>query len=232
MSSQLRDRLIEELTRLQLTPGDRIPSESEISERFGVGRSTAREALKLLEQEGVVVARKGQGRFLSSLHVLHVERPVTRFESVSSLLDALGYAATTTVLQLEERQATADERDALGLAAQDTVIHLERLRAQDRPLVFSVDVFPRTCVPGPLKHLDWSRSLTALLARHGCAPVSSTARLEAVNLPPDVGRRYDLENAGPWLLITETAVTAQGRPVLLARDYHWGEAFAFHVVRT
>ncbi|MGW5499002.1 GntR family transcriptional regulator, partial [Streptomyces olivaceoviridis] len=107
MSAQVRDRLVELFRSRGLVPGDQLPSEAEIAELCGVGRSTAREALKLLEQEGMVVAERGRGRFMSPLGALKVERPITRFESISSMLEALGYQAHTVVLSVSE-QAPGD----------------------------------------------------------------------------------------------------------------------------
>ncbi|NJC70727.1 GntR family transcriptional regulator [Planosporangium thailandense] len=228
----MRDHLIEDFTRRGLTPGDRLPTEAEIAEQFGVGRSTAREALKLLEQEGLVVAEQGRGRFLSTLSVLKVERPITRFESVTAMLAALGYHARTLVLSVEEGPPTPEERQALRLRGRAQVVRLERLRSDgENPLVYTVEAVPREVLPGPLRHVDWTGSLTDLLGAHGHLPVSSTARLQAVDLPEVAATRYHLDSLGPWLLVTETAVTASGRPVLHASDYHRGDAFAFHVVR-
>jgi GntR family transcriptional regulator len=70
-----------------------------------------------------------------------------------------------------------------------------------------------------------------VVAAQGHCPVSSVARLRAIDLPEDVQTRYSLKGSGPWLLITETAITATGRRVLLASDYHLGEKFTFSFVR-
>ncbi|MFE9356288.1 GntR family transcriptional regulator, partial [Streptomyces olivaceoviridis] len=114
MSAQVRDRLVELFRSRGLVPGDQLPSEAEIAELCGVGRSTAREALKLLEQEGMVVAERGRGRFMSPLGALKVERPITRFESISSMLEALGYQAHTVVLSVAEQTPGDVVREALG----------------------------------------------------------------------------------------------------------------------
>ena len=105
MSAQVRDQLVALFEARQMSPGDKVPSEAEIAELCGVGRSTAREALKLLEQDGLVLVERGRGRFLSSLSALHIERPITRFESVTSLLAALSYKAKTHVLSVVEDKA-------------------------------------------------------------------------------------------------------------------------------
>lgn len=232
MSAQVRDQLVALFEARHMKPGDRVPSEAEIAELCNVGRSTAREALKLLEQDGIVLVERGRGRFLSSLSALHIDRPITRFESVTSLLEALGYDAKTLVLSVSEDKPHDAEREALTLGASDTVIRLERLRSRgDEPLVYSIETLPRDCIPGPVKHVNWADSLTNLLAANGHLTVSSAARIQACDLPQDVQDRYGLAGYGPWLLITETVVTTTGRPVLRSQDYHLGSLFAFNVLR-
>ncbi|NBH71302.1 FadR family transcriptional regulator [Clostridiaceae bacterium] len=59
----------EELVRLirerNYAPGDKLPTESELSELLGVGRNTVREALRLLVSRNIVVVRQGSGTFVS-----------------------------------------------------------------------------------------------------------------------------------------------------------------------
>src|SRR5659263_14602 len=100
MSVHLRDALIERFGVEGMKPGDRVASEQEIVEQFGVGRSTAREALKLLEHDGLVEVRPGLGRFLTSLTAATVDRPITRFESSSQMLKGMGRHPRTLVLSV------------------------------------------------------------------------------------------------------------------------------------
>jgi GntR family transcriptional regulator len=50
-------------------------------------------------------------------------------------------------------------------------------------------------------------------------------------MPGDLKQWYSLEGYDPWFLITKTAVTANGEPVLYAQDYHRGDTFSFNVLR-
>ncbi len=229
---QVRDGLLRVIDERGLRPGDQLPTEAEVTELFGVSRSTVREALRLLERDGVVRTEHGRGRFLAAAGGLRVERPIDRFESVTEMLTGLGYRVTTSVLSVEERGATRPEAEALGLEVGAPVLRLVRLRhGDDRPLLYTVDTVPRDCLPGAVGHRDWSGSLTEALATHGHAVDSSVARIRAVDLPPGVAERHSLGGLGPWLLVEETCVSRTGRSVLLAQDYHRGGDIAFHVVR-
>ncbi|NKX17500.1 GntR family transcriptional regulator [Ochrobactrum pseudogrignonense] len=87
-----------------------------MSETIGASRSIIREALKLLENDGIVTAIQGKGRFLSAVGGLRVERPVTEYESVTEMLENLGYRVTNLVLDISEAEASEVEARALGLA--------------------------------------------------------------------------------------------------------------------
>ena len=215
-----------------LQPGDRLPTEAELSEHFHVGRSTTREALKRLEQDGLVHAIKGHGRFVSALSSLQVERPVTRYESISEVLENRGMRVTTAVLEVEEIPASKAKAAMLGLEPGSPVIRLQRIRyGDDKPMVYSINTIPRDMLPGPITHRDWSKSINVLLELHGHRIMSASTRISAASLPEDIEERYKLAGLGPWLLTEEQCLTAAGDMVLYAEDYHRGSEVAFNVLR-
>jgi GntR family transcriptional repressor for pyruvate dehydrogenase complex len=55
----------ESIMRGELTPGDRLPGASELANKLGVGISSVREAIKMLESLGAVESRQGEGTFIS-----------------------------------------------------------------------------------------------------------------------------------------------------------------------
>lgn len=229
---RLREQILALVADQGLMPGDRLPAEPWLAANFAVGRSTVREALKLLEQEGLVDAVQGTGRFLSAIGSLAIERPITRYEGIADMLSGLGYTVTTTVLSVTEEPATLERARSLDIAEGDSVIRLVRLRSgDDRPLVFSTDVIVRDALPGPIAHRDWSEPVTAALAANGHEITSSAANLSAVNLPAEIADKYNLGGLDPWMLISETCITREGRRVLAAEDYHRGDAIGFNVLR-
>jgi GntR family transcriptional regulator, transcriptional repressor for pyruvate dehydrogenase complex len=63
------ERLGEWITERQLKPGDRLPSEPELSQHFGVARSVVREALSKLKTLGVIEVFQGKGAFVAKLPI-------------------------------------------------------------------------------------------------------------------------------------------------------------------
>lgn len=61
LSKMVVEKIKEGLLSEEIKPGDFLPSETELSERFGVGKSSVREAIKMLEALGVVEICKGTG---------------------------------------------------------------------------------------------------------------------------------------------------------------------------
>ncbi|TKT74451.1 GntR family transcriptional regulator [Aquamicrobium sp. LC103] len=229
---QLRDRILTLLTETGVRPGEKIPTEAELKETFGGSRPTIREALKLLEQDGVVRVEHGRGRYLTAAGSLHVDRPITKFESITHMAAHYGYALENKVLSIQEEKPERDIARLMELSAEQTVIRLERLRLHGRePLVYCVDFVRRDVVSDRIFDVDWSGSLLDVLEGYGARPRMSSAKVRAQMLPDDVVLRHDLRDFGPALVIEETTFTDAGVPVNHAMDFHRGSHFAFSLLR-
>jgi GntR family transcriptional regulator len=228
----LRDRIVDLIKEEGLRPGDRLPSETELTARFKISRPALREALKLLEQDEAIVVEHGRGRFVSAVSAVQVERPITVFESATDLVRHYGYSPRNKVLSVSEVAADAEVAASLRLQAGDPVIRLERLRLQeDNPIMYCLDYVPRSIIRARLYDIDWSGSLIALLDSYEQRPRISAALVAAVALPEEVASRNDLRDFGPALLIKETCFNTLGVPVIYAIDFHRGSHFTFSLVR-
>lgn len=230
------DKAYESIRRLITSspwhPGDKIPSEKELSEKLDISRSSLREALSRLEQEGVLNAVRGQGRYLSNLSSLQVDRPMTKYESITEMIEALGHKVSTAVLEIEEAPADAACAVALETEVGTPMIRLLRIRyGDDDPLVVSENYIERSLLPGPLQYRDWSGSISAMLAAHGSYIESALATIGAANMPSEWATRYSLGGLDPWLVVNEVGLTTSGKPVLYAFDYHRSPEVTFTVLR-
>lgn len=230
--AQLRDALLELIKTRKLELGDKLPSEERLTEEFGVSRPTLREALKVLEQDGVIRTEHGRGRFIMAGAALYIERPITTFESVTDMVEGFGYTTTTRLLGLTEMAADGEIATGLHCEEGTPVLRIERLRSEgSRPILYSVDFIRAETAGNTIATIDWSGSLVQILRRRSMAPVASTATVAATLLPAEAVKNWKLADFGPALLVTETCFTTEGLPILFAKDYHHGKYFTFSFAR-
>jgi GntR family transcriptional repressor for pyruvate dehydrogenase complex len=64
LAEQVEDQIYEYIMQQKMDKGARLPNEFKLAEKFGVGRSTIREAVKLLVSRGVLETRRGSGTYV------------------------------------------------------------------------------------------------------------------------------------------------------------------------
>ena len=125
--SQLANILRESMATGVLLPGDQLPSEAQLCERYDVSPMTVRRTINLLVDQGFVVAEQGRGTFV---------KPVAMGAATFQLRDSLNLfndAKRTVVHVLEARIVGADERVArkLDLCVGDRTVYIRRLLRTD-----------------------------------------------------------------------------------------------------
>jgi GntR family transcriptional regulator len=230
---ELRQAVLEFIKASDLRAGDRLPRESALAKHFGVPRARVREALALLEQDGVIDVHHARGRFVAVTSGLVMSQRIRRFESVQDMLIALGYRPTGKVVSLTVEEATDDEAAALGLATREKVVRLRRLRLHEtRALACSEDIFPASLLgESRIEEREFGGTLAAVFAAHGIELVSSDAYVEAAFCPTPFADLPEVDNTRPWLLMTERCVDQHGTRVLYTMNYHYAALFSFRLLR-
>ena len=142
----------------ELSPGQRLPSETEMARQLGVGRSAIREALKILQAMGVLTARRGDGTYIaeepsekllnplsfaiilgtevsSELVELRVMIEIGYCELASSQATDADWKHIEAAAKALENSFTADDKDHETLARLDLEFHYAILEATHNPLV-------------------------------------------------------------------------------------------------
>src|SRR3990172_1256658 len=121
-SRSLPEVVLEQIQRLiaqgKLRPGDHLPSEMELAERFGVGRSSIREAMRVLQLVGVVEVIQGKGSFVREPGILPLMIDWSRIAEMGIISEVMEARQFMEVLlaQLAAERATEEDLEALRAA--------------------------------------------------------------------------------------------------------------------
>jgi len=139
LHTQIRAALLAEIRSGRLSPGDQLPTESDLRDRFGVSRTTVRRALHDLALSGLIARQPGRGTFVADPHIDQTLERLTGFvEDVA----AAGFQARAEVLGVDEVRADRRVADALQLHIGEKAICIKRLRlANFQPLSLDVSYF-------------------------------------------------------------------------------------------
>jgi GntR family transcriptional regulator len=214
-------------------PGDRLPSESALADRFGVSRSALREALKLMEEERVILCQHGVGRFLAPQIAGIYSEDITHLKSVSELSISLGTTLTCKVLSVNEYQADDVIAGYLDLQPGAPLVALERVwHGKGCPIIYSMDYFSRTFAEGALTVARFEGSLLALIEKDNHLHVNyAKTSIKAVQMEQGLLARLGMENSGPWIFLEQLNFDIYNHPLIFSRDYYNTQKFQFRVLR-
>lgn len=206
----VRRRLLDQITRGQLRPGERLGAERDLASSLGVSRSTVRQALSALEVAGVVrrVPGRGGGTFVRQQKL---ERDLSQVVGVPALLRKQGMTAGSRIVSTGLAAADDETATALRLSAGDYVIDIVRIRLADgTPISLEHVRLPAGLFPG-LLDLPLGGSLYELLQeRFGTVPGEAVEHIEVVAATEDEASILGLDAGAPLLSITRTTQDATG----------------------
>ncbi|GAA5066668.1 phosphonate metabolism transcriptional regulator PhnF [Roseibacterium beibuensis] len=221
----IRDRLSEEIADGHYGPGDKLPTELQLAERFGVNRHTVRRALANLAEAGIVHARRGAGVFVRHRPTPY---PIGRRVRFHQNLMAAGRIPDKRILHLETRAAGREEAEALGLTDGDEVHIYEGLSLADgAPIALFRSVFPAALFPDMLRALQETQSVTAAFKAHGLADYTrARTEITAKTAQPTLAAHLQLPAGAAILRTISVNVDADGRPVEYGRTWFAGDRVA------
>lgn len=146
--AQLESILLEMIESGELKSGDMIPSENELSKRYGISRMTAKKAIDSLTIKGFVERAQGKGTYVLG-EERKIELPLNRLRGFTQRVKEMGFTPENRVTAFEKVKCTKELSEILGVKEGDFLWRMERVRQIDRvPAVFeesfiSVDLLPQ-----------------------------------------------------------------------------------------
>jgi GntR family transcriptional regulator len=199
-------------------PGDALPSETKLADRFGVSIGTIRKAVDELVAEGVLVRQQGRGTFVAThgprrllFHFFHIVPEGGEKQQPEPEL-----------LAFARERADAETARGLAIAPGDRVFRIRNLlRLSGRPVVLDDIVIPQALFPDLSEKIFRDRDTTIYAlyqSRYGINVVRAAERLRARAADRATAKLLGVDPGSPLLEINRTALTYHDRPVELRRS--------------
>jgi GntR family transcriptional regulator len=225
---RIQEMLRQQIVSGELAVGARVPSESELAQRFETTRSTVRQALAHLTFEGLIVRRVGHGTFVAKPQIeghLATSRPV----SFEEQMEEAGVSVEFRLISFDEILASEAIATLLQIAPKSKIFRLQRLRLVEGEIVGYEDrALPQGIgkrIPASALTNSSAMAMTesAIGARFGGAAVTVAAERSHAR----IARLLAIRVGTPILLRMHTFYDHSGVPALTGSSYYRADKFRF-----
>jgi GntR family transcriptional regulator len=227
---QLRETILEGIEGDRYKIGDRIPSESELQELYGLSRTTVRKAIDTLVNEGRLYRVQGKGTFVTSPKF---SRSLQQLSGFTESMIAAGKHPETSLKDISNVVATPRIAELLELAEMSVVQRIERVRIVDgEPLCIHIAFLPRSrgIEVTEQELLSHGGSLYATLrAKYGIIPSSVAETIEAVAADETQSKLLGVPCQSPLLYVERTMLSQFNTPIEYTLSYYRGDRYKYEL---
>lgn len=163
----------------RLKEGDKLPSERDLAEEFGVQRDTVRSALDTLIKRGVLISRARRGHYVAPDRI---QINLSNFRAIRREVESIGDDYRANMLSFEKISIDKDTAARTGLPEGTLCFKTMRIRyGSEKPLSLERSYIVAENVPGLTREDLEQKTLTSILRqRYGIIPVGSDQRISQV----------------------------------------------------
>lgn len=223
---QIQESITSWINTGDIKAGDLVPSERELSERFGVSRMTVRQAVSSLVSFGILHREQGVGTFVAEPKIEHDIGHLVSFTE-SALRE--GLKPSGKLLEFEQIMADAKLAGALQIGLGQKVYHLVRVRyGNNEPMVLERCYFPVGKFPG-IERFDLENQSLYRIWREEYRIVFGKMHqsLEPIAADEFEARALDVALGFLMMLVERVTYDIEGTPVEYAKDAHRGDKSRF-----
>jgi GntR family transcriptional regulator len=224
---QLYEILRGKILRGEWQPGDMISPEPELIERYEVSRTTVRQVLDMLVNEGLIYRQQGRGTFVAHPTL---EQALVRIISFTEDMRQRGFKPGTRVLSSGLVQAPETIAEKLAVEPGEELARLERLRLADgEPMSIEESHLVHRYCPGVLQGDYASNPLREALDRdYGIRLVRAKQIIRAIPAPRDLAESLSIPPRSALLYIERVSYSQHDIPVEFLRIYYRGDRYVLY----
>jgi GntR family transcriptional regulator len=211
-------------------PGEKLPSEVELSEVCGVNRNTLRQAIAELTAMGLLRKEKGTGTFVAAQAPVELRHKLERILSFTDLMRDSGVEEQTKILNKRAETANQEIATALFLGPSKTVVVIRRVRAGDGiPLIYEESYLPSDIFDGILD-MNLSGSMYKIMTQKFKVSLARCKQtISAVNLNQNIASILELPKNSAGIFIESLTFDENSIPIELLRSYHRGDKYKLEI---
>jgi GntR family transcriptional regulator len=226
---QVIDRIKHDIETGVYKEKQKLPSEFELSKQLGVSRATLREALRILEEENVIIRRHGVGTFVNSKPLF--TSGIEQLSSVTDMIKQAGRKPGTIFLSSSIQGPTEEDVRRFQCSPDEEILLVERVRTADgEPVVYCVDKIPCKYLP---KGISYEReSLFENLHNQTNRDIAyAVAHIEPLGYHEKVSPILQCDPETALLVLKQMHFDKNDEPILYSINYFKSDKFSFHVLR-
>jgi GntR family transcriptional regulator len=212
---------LEQIFRTEIASGnwavrERIPSENQLTARYGVARMTVRNVLTKLVEDGALFRVAGKGTFVTARKISAAS---PAYMGIREQLERLGFTITTELVRSEIEEPSQEVREALDLADSELVFAIERVRSADgEPISRHESWVPASLAPGLDQYDVVNEQLCVVLDREFRLPMRHIdEQLETVGATQHVAHILGIRVGEPVLRLRDRISDSLERPFEYSR---------------
>jgi len=226
---QLKTLILTDIKNGVYKEGSLIPTEKDISDIFHISRTTVRQAITELVQEGWLYRVKSKGTFVAQPKIS--QDFIKKLESFNDQIIRAGMVPSTEVLKFEVQKATDIIAAPLEIPEGAPVIYLHRKRlANNEPIVIIETYLPYEDCSFILKHDLEKERLYGILNTHKETSVFRVKRtVEAIAANTYDKRYLDIEIGKPIQYFSSIGYNAYSKPIEFSLARYRGDRSSFEI---
>ena len=211
-------------------PGEKLPSEVQLSQVCGVNRNTLRQAISELAAIGMLRKEKGTGTFVATRAPVELRHKLERILSFTDLMRNSGVKEKTKILSKRVETANEDIARELFLGPNNKVIVVRRVRAGDGiPLIYEESYLPRDMFDG-IQEMNLAGSMYKIMTdQFQVSLTRSTQTISAVNLDERIATILELPRNSAGIFIESLTFDENSIPIELLYSYHRGDKYKLEI---